>query len=179
MERDLGDARLLFRGTGSVAWAFPAILACVLTFGVGVAVAQGSPLPAVLGFGALLSAELGIFAWVLRRYGWGAAAWVTRDALVFRLRRNRWLRIPWADVRGGTWIHTTQLNGPALMTTGDRDERPNPTNYALSCRPTLPEGWQSGARALQEEFEHRGIPWRAYPDDRRISELWTTTRWNW
>lgn len=98
---------------------------------------------------------------------------------MFRLRRDRWLRIPWSEIRGGTWVHTGRRNGPALLITGDRDERPNLTWYAMPCRPSLPGGWEAGARVLQAEFERRGISWRTYFDDRRLAEGWTSTRWAW
>lgn len=178
-ERDLGGARLVFRGSawlartmlGTSALVVVVLLAAMLTDGV-----TGAPAAIIVGiFGLLLGGSWAAFRWMAP----GAEVWAGDEALLVRRRRGRWLRVPWSEIRGGTWIHDRRLNAPAITTTGGPYDRPNPDWYTTPCQPLLAAGWRVAAHALRDEFERRGIPWAYEVEERWTENKWTSTRWDW
>lgn len=179
MSRDLGDARLLFRGSPWVPW---------LVVGVGAATTAGffvsgllQPWP-VAG-AAWVCAPFAVVTlvswWALRWTSATAEVWAAEDALIVRRSGDRWLRIPWTEISGGTWVFPDGRGprGPAITTvTGGRYERPNPDHYTIFARPWV-FGHLAGPRALRDELTRRGIPWTDTPD--RSEAIWTSTRWDW
>jgi hypothetical protein len=173
-DRDLGPARLLFRGTP---WAARAALGfgLVLTATAAAAAALGpSPWRGVAVGGVLLAVTVAVWA-ALWASATGAEFWATDDALVVHRYGGHWLRVPWSDITGGTWVPPHPRNrtrgGPAVTTA----ETPFPTVLAA---PAFVTTWLDAARVLRDEFTRRGIPWDHDPRPHQV----TTDRppgWTW
>lgn len=111
----------------------------------------------------------------------GSALWETPDALVVRRRRGRWVRIPWSELRGVTWLRIPRVaSGPAVTTTdGGRYERPNADWWTIPCEPMLPLGSRAEAAALRAAAERHGVPWVEEVEQRWIEGNWNSDRWDW
>ena len=178
--RDLAGARLLFRGT---AWLPRVALGLLGAWIVVLAVllpadgVTGMPLILTVGvFVLLLAGTAAGFRWL----GVAAEVWADDEALLVRLGRDRWRRVPWSEVRGGTWLHDGRVNGPAITTTGGPYDRPNPDWYTLLCQPMgVPGGRRTAAATLREELDRHGIPWSPQVEERWTETNWTNPRWDW